>query len=345
MKTFAEENSMYQKRLFVDMDGVLAKFNQVDTMETLYEKGYFKNLEPMKNVLHAICDVIENKQAEVFILSAVLEDSPYAKSEKNEWLDKYLPEIDDEHRIFPACGEDKRTYVPSGVKDTDYLLDDYTKNLKSWQKDGQGIKLINGINHTKGTWEGAKTTAELPASVIYKHIVGIMEQDELYQLGYYNMTEQQKIEHYTACDYTVDYGGSLSDSDGRLYQEIADEQNKLYIQNLRIKNREAITQGIYPTFKDGKLEFDTEFFTAQEISTLVSWHKLPSNYEMLDSRNGVVVAHNKENGMYSTFSQNADGNLSFENKFNSVNSAFADFQTRVDNMTEYINSQDIGIEI
>ena len=37
-----------KNRLFVDMDGTLAVFKTVDTMETLYEKGYFKNLQIVK---------------------------------------------------------------------------------------------------------------------------------------------------------------------------------------------------------------------------------------------------------------------------------------------------------
>ena len=30
--------------------------------------------------------------------------------------------------------------------------DDYTKNLDAWEPPAKGIKLLNGINHTKGTW-------------------------------------------------------------------------------------------------------------------------------------------------------------------------------------------------
>lgn len=33
------------RRIFVDMDGTLAKWNDVAT-EVLYEKGYYANLEP-----------------------------------------------------------------------------------------------------------------------------------------------------------------------------------------------------------------------------------------------------------------------------------------------------------
>ena len=41
-------------RLFVDMDGTLAEFKQVDALESLYEEGYFRSLKPQENVVEAI---------------------------------------------------------------------------------------------------------------------------------------------------------------------------------------------------------------------------------------------------------------------------------------------------
>lgn len=87
-------------------------------------------------------------------MSAVLSDSKYALREKNEWLDRYIPEIDSYHRIFPPCGGNKKEYIPGGIRKTDTLLDDYTLNLSQWEPPAKGIKLLNGINHTKGTWQG-----------------------------------------------------------------------------------------------------------------------------------------------------------------------------------------------
>lgn len=145
---------MEKQRLFVDMDGTLATFTPVDRLETLYEKGYFLNLRPLDNVVLAVKDIIHNNpDIEVFILSAYLSDSAYALEEKNRWIDKYLPEIDAAHRIFPPCGTDKKEYIPSGIHNTDCLLDDYTRNLTLWQPPARGIKLLNGVNHTHGTWK------------------------------------------------------------------------------------------------------------------------------------------------------------------------------------------------
>lgn len=150
------------KRLFVDMDGTLAMFHHVDTLETLYEKGYFLNLEPHQNVIDAVKQVFQNEpDISVYILSAVLADSATARDEKNLWLDKYLPEIDAAHRLFPPCGVDKASYLIANygirIDKEDVLLDDYTKNLLNWELiGGRGLKLLNGINDTRGTWHGAR---------------------------------------------------------------------------------------------------------------------------------------------------------------------------------------------
>lgn len=145
-----------RQRLFVDMDGTLAEFKTVDTLETLYEKDYFINLKPNENVLGAIKQLIADNDFDVYILSAYLTDSRYALEEKNAWLDKYLPELPQEKRLFVPCGTDKSVAVPGHIRPDDYLLDDYTKNLSEWEPPAKGIKLINGINHTNGTWQGDK---------------------------------------------------------------------------------------------------------------------------------------------------------------------------------------------
>lgn len=144
-------------RVFVDMDGVLARFNnEISSMEVLYEKGYYSSLEPLENVVKAVSDLIDNADAEVYILSAVL-DSEYAADEKRVWLQKYLPKIDKDHIIFSEYGYPKSNYIPGGIKSNDVLIDDYTKNLDEWTAAGaKGIKLINDINNTNQSWKGIR---------------------------------------------------------------------------------------------------------------------------------------------------------------------------------------------
>lgn len=165
-----------RQRLFVDMDGTLAVFTPVDELETLYEKGYFGNLEPHENVVSAVREIIENHpEIEVHVLSAYLTDSKYALQEKNEWLDKYLPEIDQAHRVFVPCGSDKKEGIEGGVRPDDFLLDDYTHNLNDWQPPARGIKLLNAINHTRGSWEHDRIRYDRDPSALADGIVAIMQ--------------------------------------------------------------------------------------------------------------------------------------------------------------------------
>ncbi|MCO5386991.1 MAG: hypothetical protein NHB14_15795 [Desulfosporosinus sp.] len=169
-----------KQRLFVDMDGTLAVFTPVDELETLYEQGYFLNLEPIDNVVQAVKGIIRDyPDIEVNILSAYLSDSPWALAEKNTWLDKYLPEVDFAHRIFLPCGCDKKDYILGGLKERDFLLDDYTHNLRLWQPPARGIKLLNGINHTRGSWENDRLRCDKRPTELASNIVGIMKNEEL----------------------------------------------------------------------------------------------------------------------------------------------------------------------
>ncbi len=167
-----------RQRLCVDMDGTLAVFRPVDEMETLYEEGYFLNLTPQENVVEAIKEIVrKHPEIEVNILSAYLTDSKYALQEKNEWLDRYLPEVDRDHRIFVPCGTDKKEGIREGIRSNDFLLDDYTKNLNEWQPPARGIKLLNGINHTRGSWPHDRLSHERKPRTLASCILSIMRDE------------------------------------------------------------------------------------------------------------------------------------------------------------------------
>ena len=143
------------KRIFVDMDGTLAVWNSGKTFEEVCSPGYFATLDPQIEVVSAVKQILDLGGAEVFILSAVLEEFPHVIPDKNLWLDKYLPEIDRDHRVFASANTPKHMAVPGGVRAGDILLD--TQNLLEWtsQPGTIGVKLLNGINHSRGTWQGA----------------------------------------------------------------------------------------------------------------------------------------------------------------------------------------------
>lgn len=150
-------------RIFIDMDGTLAEWNNVG-YEQLFEKGYYSGLKP-ERVLEDVRALIKNG-APVYILSCYLKESEYALAEKKEWLSKWLPELPEERRIFVPDGTNKAEYLKdnySPIKKEDILLDDYTKNLNEWTSyGGTGIKYLNGINHTKGTWKGLMLDSTSP---------------------------------------------------------------------------------------------------------------------------------------------------------------------------------------
>ena len=156
-------------RLFIDMDGTLAEFHPVKKMETLLEKGYFRNLKEIPEVVLAVKELLQEEAIEVYILSAVLKDNPYAAEEKRQWLKEKLPEISESRQIFCHCGANKKEFAHgvAGVGN-DFLLDDYTPNLMKW---GEGaIKLLNGINHTKGSWQGNRIRANKEPEALAKQL-------------------------------------------------------------------------------------------------------------------------------------------------------------------------------
>lgn len=156
-----------KSRLFIDLDGTVARFYDASPnyLEEMYEKGYFRNLQPYEKMTEGIKLFMEqHKDVEVFTLSAKVNgEPPYCEAEKQEWLDEYLPEIDREHRLFTEIGHNKAEYIPNGISKGDVLYDDYNKNLIDWENSGGvALKCHNNINMQglgayggdKVMWEG-----------------------------------------------------------------------------------------------------------------------------------------------------------------------------------------------
>ena len=75
-------------RIFVDMDGTLARFHDENLyLERMFEKGFFAGLKPFDNAVEAIKHIIDNyPNVDVYVLSAAI-TTPYCLAEKNKWLD------------------------------------------------------------------------------------------------------------------------------------------------------------------------------------------------------------------------------------------------------------------
>lgn len=168
------QTSNNTQRYFIDMDGVLAVWNTGASIEEVASPGYFRNLMPMENCVRAVRDLIQNGKA-IYILSSVFEDS-HSINEKNKWLDQYLPEIPHANRLFVPYSMKKHEFLEKemeNLKKDDVLLDDYTKNLQEWH--GIGIKMLNGINNTNGTWRGYVVKSDMHHEKLAKQIEAIAE--------------------------------------------------------------------------------------------------------------------------------------------------------------------------
>lgn len=143
------------KKIFLDLDGTLAKFNVRNALKRFdNEIGFFAKLGAYKGI-ETINEMA--KEGNVYIISA----SPNEQADKDKitWIEKYLNNIPKTNRLICRVGDNKAEYLKAKgiqIDNTCYLLDDYTKNLNEWEKSGGvGIKRITSVadNSTK-KWQG-----------------------------------------------------------------------------------------------------------------------------------------------------------------------------------------------
>ena len=143
-------------KIFLDLDGTLARFNVRNALERFdKEEGFFARLKAYKDI-----EIVNElaKTNNLFIISA----SPNEQADKDKmtWLTKYLPNINVENITICRIGENKAKIIQDKYNITInkqcYLLDDYTKNLNEWENvGGIGIKRLTSVsdNSTK-KWKG-----------------------------------------------------------------------------------------------------------------------------------------------------------------------------------------------
>lgn len=189
-------------RFFIDMDGTLAKWNNVE-YEQLFEQGYYLNLAPALQFIGDVRNLIKSGE-DVYVLSCYLTGSAYALEEKKEWLKRYLPELSEDKQIFVPDGENKAEYLRehySPITNRDYLVDDYTKNLIEWKKTGGiGIKCLNGINNTRGTWKGLSVD-----NAFRFNLPDIFLEEKLRDKGMFLISKIQKSMHGKTNSHEIHY--------------------------------------------------------------------------------------------------------------------------------------------
>lgn len=144
------------KKIFLDLDGTLARFNVRNALERFAtEKGFFAKLKAYKNI-EEINEMAKN--GNVYIISA----SPNCQADKDkmEWISKYLFNVPTANIVMCRVGENKAEIIKNKlnitIDKTTVLLDDYTKNLVEWESaGGVGIKRLTSVaDNSRGLWKG-----------------------------------------------------------------------------------------------------------------------------------------------------------------------------------------------
>lgn len=146
-------------KLFLDMDGTLAKFNsQRNALERFKtEKGFFTNLKPYKYI-EKVNELALREDLEVFIISATPNEQ--ADLDKSVWLERYLNNVKKENICFCRIGKNKANEIKRqlniNIDNNCLLLDDFTNNLIEWKNSkGIGIKRLTSLANNKSKrWKG-----------------------------------------------------------------------------------------------------------------------------------------------------------------------------------------------
>ena len=144
------------KKIFLDLDGTLAKFNVKNALKRFdNEKGFFAKLGAYKNI-EKINEMA--KARNVYIISA--SPNEQADDDKMIWIKKYLPNVKIENIVLCRLGENKAKIIENKynikIDKNCMLLDDYTKNLIEWETvGGVGIKRLTTVSdNSRKLWKG-----------------------------------------------------------------------------------------------------------------------------------------------------------------------------------------------
>lgn len=150
------------KKIFLDLDGTLAKFNVRNALKRFdNEKGFFAKLGAYKNI-EKINEMA--KAGNVYIISA--SPNEQADNDKMIWIKKYLPNVKIENIVLCRLRENKAKIIENKynikIDKNCILLDDYTKNLTEWETvGGVGIKRLTTVSdNSRKLWKGL-TLADL----------------------------------------------------------------------------------------------------------------------------------------------------------------------------------------
>ena len=168
-----------KKMLFIDMDGTITEWKP-GTLEEVSRPRYSSELAVNGTAIEALSLIhkeSKNCAFDIYILSAVIPDTT-AIDDKNEWLDKFCPYIQRDHRLFVPYGANKANFVMNALHTNlaeCYLLDDYSINLNQWREaGGHPIKMFNRINGKSMSYVGDYTCSWLDPEQMKNDVLRIM---------------------------------------------------------------------------------------------------------------------------------------------------------------------------
>lgn len=147
------ENASREITFYIDMDGCLAQWKEASEIELLGSEHY-RNLTPEYVLMQTATLLLRNGNNVIFLTKVMNEKAIEGK----KWWLRYWG-LDMFPVIFVPYDRSKSEYIKNrkGIK---VLLDDYSKNLREWEKAGKdyvSVKFRNRINGTHGTWEDKPT--------------------------------------------------------------------------------------------------------------------------------------------------------------------------------------------
>ncbi len=148
-----------KKIIWSDFDGCPSKFNKAATMEQLVTPIYYLESVPDMSYI-TMLKILLNAGYDVRMLTKVL--SKDIAEAKRQFMLRYGVDIP---LVAVPYDEDKASYIEQEDA-MNILIDDFTPGLRDWEKYGDnfiGIKYFNGINGTKGTWNGYSINSRMTA--------------------------------------------------------------------------------------------------------------------------------------------------------------------------------------
>lgn len=135
------KNNEKKLNVYVDMDGVIADFNnEPNAIERFkIEPNFFRTLKPINKF--GFEQLLNRKDINLFVLTA--SPNKQADKDKRAWLKYYYPKLKKSHIIMCRLGQNKADFMKTK---TGILLDDYGKNCSKWRERGNvAIKITKPL--------------------------------------------------------------------------------------------------------------------------------------------------------------------------------------------------------